>query len=280
MSQDRTQYENRPPAAPPARPLRPSRVLRKTRAGGIALCFKVNLADPRVVEIAAMAGYDCVWLCNEHVPSDWLCLENMVRAGKVYDLDTMLRVARGGYPDYVRGLEMDAAGLMVPHVMSVEDARQVVRMTKFPPVGRRAVDGGNADGGYCRVNFTDYLEAANRERFVLYQIEDPEAVEHAEAIAALPGVDGLFFGPGDFSVAIGKPGQVTDPQIIAARDRTIAAARRAGKLAGTPSSPANIRALVDLGCNFLSLGADVVGVSQYCDRLLAEAQAALGAGGR
>jgi 4-hydroxy-2-oxoheptanedioate aldolase len=166
---------------------------------------------------------------------------------------------------------MDAAGIMVPHVMSVEDARQVVRFTKFPPIGRRPVDGGNADGLYCRVDFLEYVAAANDERFVLYQIEDPEPMDQVEEIAALPGVDGLFFGPGDFSVAIGKPGMVADPEVETARARVFAAARAAGKIAATAAGVASLGRLVDQGCNFVSIGADVVGLGQYADRLIAEA---------
>jgi len=255
--------------------LRPSRVLRKIRSGGVALCFKHNLADPRAVEIAASAGYDCVWLCQEHVPSDNLAVENMIRAAKIYDVDAVVRAARGSYSDYIRGLEMDAAGIMVPHVMGLEDATRVVQMTKFPPLGRRAVDGGNADGGYTRVELQEYLEASNRERFVIFQIEDPEPLDQVEAIAELPGVDMLFFGPGDFSVAVGKPGRWDDPDVTAAGRRVVAAAVHAGKIAGTVTRPGGVREWADLGCRFLAVGADVVGLGQYVERLMAQLSEAL-----
>ncbi len=70
----------------------------------------------------------------------------MNRAAKVFDVDAIVRVPRGSYSDMIRPLELDAAGIMVPHVMSAEDARQVVRWTRFAPVGLRPLDGGNADG--------------------------------------------------------------------------------------------------------------------------------------
>ncbi|MEI6875123.1 MAG: aldolase/citrate lyase family protein, partial [Spirochaetota bacterium] len=126
--------------------MRGSRTLRKLRAGGVATCFKVNLSDPRSTEIAAMHGFDCVWTCMEHVGNDWSSIERQVLAAKTWDTDILCRVARGSYSDYVKPFELDAAGIMVPHVMSGEDAASVVRMTRFPPLGRRAVDGGNADG--------------------------------------------------------------------------------------------------------------------------------------
>ena len=87
--------------------MRPSKVLKKLRAGQLATCAKLNLADPRAVEIAAMCGFDCVWVGMEHIPSDWSIIENQIRAAKAYDVDTMVRVARGSYSDYIRPLEAD-----------------------------------------------------------------------------------------------------------------------------------------------------------------------------
>jgi 4-hydroxy-2-oxoheptanedioate aldolase len=177
--------------------MRPSRVLKKLRAGQVASCVKINLADPRVIDIAAMCGFDCVWLDMEHVPTDWSTIEHQIRAAKIFDCDTMVRVARGSYSAHVQPLEADAAGIMVPHVMSLEDAKKVVWQTRFHPVGRRPVDGGNADGAYCLVDFNEYIETANKERFVVVQIEDPEPLSDLEAICELPGIDMIFFGPGD-----------------------------------------------------------------------------------
>lgn len=245
--------------------MRPSRVLRKIRNGGVAGCLKINSSssDPRIVEVAAMTGINAIWLCTEHVPTNYGDLENQVRAARLHDVDAIVRVPRGSYSDYIRGFEMDAAGIMVPHVMDIEDAKNVVRITKFPPVGRRAVDGGNVDGGFCLVNLLEYLETANTERFNILQIEDPEAVPYLEQIAELPGVDGLLFGAGDFSVAIGKPGEMDAPEIEDVRKKVAVAARRHNKLAGALGTPATLPHLVDLGYNFINLGADVIAWAEY-----------------
>jgi 4-hydroxy-2-oxoheptanedioate aldolase len=248
--------------------MRPSRVLRKLRAGQIVTCAKVNTADARVVEIAAAAGFDCIWLCNEHVPTDWLQMENMVRAAKLHGADAMVRVSRGSYSDYIRPLEMDAAGLMVPHLMSAQQARDVVRMTKFHPVGRRPIDGGNLDGFFCKIDPVKYIEQANRERFVAVQIEDPEPLAELDEIAAVPGYDMLFFGPGDFSHGIGKLGQWDAPEIKAATIAVAEAAKRHGKFAGTVCAPANIPQMQDMGFQFLGLCADVIGLVQYFDDMM------------
>lgn len=250
--------------------MRPSRVLAKLRAGKLASCFKHNLADARAMEITAMAGFDCLWQDMEHVPNDLAVIEKGIWAAKSRDVDVMVRVARGSYSDYIRPLEMDAAGIMVPHVMSLADAKNVVRMTRFHPVGRRPVDGGNADGAYCGIEFTEYLKQANEQRFVVVQIEDPEPLAELDAIAALPGIDMLFFGPGDFSHGIGAPGAWDHPQLLDARRRVAEAAVAHGKFAGTVASAGNMDELIGLGYRFLSMGADVVGLSQYCKGIVAE----------
>jgi 4-hydroxy-2-oxoheptanedioate aldolase len=250
--------------------MRPSRTLAKLRTGGVATCFKLNLADARAAEIAAMAGFDCLWPDLEHVPNDLSVMEKTVWAAKSQNTDVMVRVARGSYSDYIRPLELDAAGIMVPHVMSLADAQAVVRMTRFHSIGRRPVDGGNADGAYCNIDFVEYLKQANEQRFVVVQIEDPEPLEELDAIAALPGIDMLFFGPGDFSHGIGAPGVWDHPQLLDARRRVAEAARAHGKFAGTVASPANLDELIALGYRFLNMGADVVGLSQYCKSVMAE----------
>jgi 4-hydroxy-2-oxoheptanedioate aldolase len=258
--------------------MRKSRVLERLRAGHVVYCLKANLADARVVEIAGLAGFDCVWTDMEHVANDWSVIERQVWAGKAHGTDIMVRVARGSYSDHVRPLELDAAGIMVPHVMSLDDARRVVSMTRFHPVGRRPVDGGNADGSYCAVDIHDYFREANAERFVCVQIEDPEPLPELDAIAALPGIDMLFFGPADFSQGIGAPASWDHPELVETRRRIAEVCVAHGKFAGTVGSPAALASLVGMGYRFLGMGADVVALMEYGQKILADCRAALPAG--
>jgi len=236
-------------------------VLRKLRAGQVVSCVKANLVDGRVIEIAGMAGFDCLWACMEHVPNDLSVIEQQVWVAKIHDMDVMVRVARGGYSDYIRPLEMDAAGIMVPHVMSAEDARNVVRMTRFHPIGRRPIDGGNADGAFCQIDVNEYIKQANEQRFIVLQMEDPEPFDELDAIAAVEGYDMLLFGALDFSHALGIPGQMDDPRVVEARQRVAEAAAAHGKFAGIPARLEQIPDLMEMGYQFFSLAADVVSLS-------------------
>lgn len=243
--------------------MRRSRVLQKLRAGEIVNCVKLNLSDARIAELAAMCGFDCQWIDMEHVPTDWSVMENQIRAAKLYDTDTLVRVAKGCYSDYIRPLEADAAGIMVPHLMTADEARQIVHYTRFHPVGRRPVDGGNVDGSYCLVPFAEYIKTANSERFLVVQIEDPEPLDELEQIAKIQGIDMLFFGPADFSQGIGTPGIWDNTFISETRKRIVDVARSNGKFAGTVGTIDNAQELSDMGYQFLGIAADVSCLGPY-----------------
>ncbi len=244
--------------------MRKSRVIRTIKEGKTAFSIKLNLADPRCAEIAAMSGgFDCIWIDMEHVPTDYSSVENIVRAAKIYDCDVLCRVARGSYSDLICPFEADCSGIMVPHLMSLEEAKKIVYYTKFAPIGRRPIDGGNADGKYCLVDGFDYIKEANEERFTIVQIEDPEPLPELEEICALPGIDMIFFGPADFSQGIGKTCQTGDEEVVNTRKLIAKTARKYGKMAGTVGSTANAQQLIDEGFNFINLGADVVGLGSY-----------------
>jgi 4-hydroxy-2-oxoheptanedioate aldolase len=196
-----------------------SKVLEELRAGKVASCTKLNTADCRVAEIADLCGFDCLWTDMEHIGNDFSVIEKQILTAKAYDTDCIVRVARGSYSDHIRPLELDASGIMVPHVMSIEDARRVAWMTKFHRIGQRPLDGGNANGAYCMIDTAEYTAQVNRERFTMIQIEDPEPMDDLDAICALPDIDIIFFGPGDFSQGIGDTANFSNSKLIEAHRR-------------------------------------------------------------
>ncbi len=243
--------------------MRKSKTLELLRNGSPVFSVKCNTADPRVVEIAAMFGIPCIWVDTEHTANDYFTTEKQIYAAKAYDADVLVRVPRGSYSDYIRPLELDASGIMVPHIMSVDDAKKVIETVRFHPIGKRPVDGGNADGKYAMIDTVTYTAQANQQRFVVLQIEDPEAMECVEEIAALPGFDMLFFGPGDYSHAIGHPGDMSHPEVKAGFIKVAEAAKKYGKFAGTVGGVANAAERVAMGYQFLNIGADVIALDFY-----------------
>ena len=237
-------------------------VLKKLRAGEAVWCGKTNLTDPCVIEIMGYLGVHCVWICMEHAPIGFETVAEQVRAAKMVGMDAMVRVAKGCYSDFIRPFEMDATGIMVPHCMSGDEAREIVQTTKFQPVGRRAIDSGNADGPYCLRPLPEYTAWCNRERFVVVQIEDKEAVDRMEEIIAVDGIDAFFLGPGDLSHSYGIPGETTHPLITEAVDKMAALCRRYNRPWGIPCGPDKAPEMLDKGARFLAGGADVLAIAE------------------
>lgn len=202
----------------------------------------------------------------EHVPNTLTDTENQIRAAKLHDADMLVRVPRGSYSDLIRPLEMNATGLMIPHVMNAEDALSIVRQTRFHPIGRRPIDGGNADGAYGNCPIQSYTQHANEQRFLILQIEDPEAMDHLDAIAAVEGFEVLFFGAGDYAHALGVAGQMDHPDVCDARKRVADAARRHGKHAGLIAIGDDVPDAIGMGYNFINLGSDVTALREYFKR--------------
>ena len=102
---------------------------------------------------------------------------------------------------------------------------------------------------------------------MIVQIEDPEPMAELDAIAATEGIDMLFFGPGDFSQGIGRPGEFSAPEVLDARRRVAEAALRHGKFAGTVAGFGNLAELAGMGYRFLNIGADVLALTEACTRI-------------
>jgi 4-hydroxy-2-oxoheptanedioate aldolase len=238
--------------------MRPSRVLKETRRGEVATVAKINISNPHVIELCGLAGFSAVWICNEHIPTDWSMIEHCVRAAKIHDMDVIVRVAKGSYSDYIKPFECDASGIMVPHVTSADEAKKVVDMCRFHPIGHRAVDGGNADGNYCQHEPADYIRFSNEEKFIILQIESPEGVAQADAIASVPGFEFLLFGPGDYSQQIGQYGKTHLPEVQEARRKVEEATAAHGKKGFAVGVPGPADNLLPRGYVLTCLGADVL----------------------
>ena len=130
--------------------------------------------------------------------------------------------------------------------------------------------GGNADGLYCMLDFKEYLRFANANRMVIVQIEDPEPLAELDQICQVEGIDMLFFGPGDFSQAIGHPGEFSHPEIARVRRLVVETAHKYGKFAGTVASPSVTEVFAE-GYDFVNCGSDVGAMISAVNAGLAQA---------
>ncbi len=168
-----------------------------------------------------------------------------------------VRVPEDKYHFLARVLDAGALGVMVANVKTAAQAARIVDAVKYPPQGHRGLGLGHAHNNYIAPNPVEYLEYANKNTTVICQIESPEGVENAKAIAATPGVDVLWVGHFDLTASMGILAQFDHPEFHAALRAVVSAAHKHGKGAAIqPSSPSQLTAWREVGFNILSYGAD------------------------
>ncbi len=244
--------------------MRKNRVLEKLRQGKAALVTTVTpYASPKLTEMIGMLDFDCVWIDMEHQDYSYDQLFDMALGCRSSGCEPMARIRKGDYWTYSRPFEAGATGIMVPHCRSGAEAEQIVRYSRFHPLGMRGIDGVEVSADYGLAPTGEYMAHANHETFVCVQIEDHEAVDDVDAIAAVAGVDILFVGPADLSQSYGIPLQTHDPLIQRAIERVANAAAKHGKAWGLPVGSAEVgERYYEMGARFLACGAAIIMLQQ------------------
>lgn len=177
-----------------------------------------------------MTGLDCLCLDAEHAPFDRASLDSCIYAARAGGMDVLVRVPSSAPEHLLNALDCGATGVVVPHVRSVADAEAVAKAAQYGP-GGRGYAGSSRAAGFTTIPMAEHKRNSAAQTVVLAQIEDPEAVEQVEAIARVAGLDALFVGRVDLTVAYGAESQ-DDPRVLAAVERICAAGRQAGKPVG------------------------------------------------
>lgn len=203
----------------------------KINNGGKAIGTFLELGSTAMVECLALSGFDYIIIDTEHGPFETESVMEYICAGKGRGMTPLVRTKDASRPAILKNLDAGAMGLVIPNIHSVEDVRQVIRYGKYYPLGERGVAFGRGCGYGMEKEqpIEAYFEECNRETMIIPQCETVGCLEQIEEITALPGVDGIFVGPYDLSTAMGKPGQFSDGEIIAAADRVLNACKAAGK---------------------------------------------------
>lgn len=240
---------------------KPNKVRAKLAAGKLVTGTANYSAAPSMVEAAGYAGIDFIRIDTEHAWRRDESLENMLRAATIADVVPIVRIDRDDPYLARKALEVGAGGLVVPHVSSAADARDLVAAAKFPPLGRRGIGSLCPSGEWGRRSREEWVAWSNSEPLVGVMIESVEAISAVTEILAVDGIDFALFGPGDFGMSIGSD----DQALIKAKTedglaQTCAAARSLGKhvMLGVGMKDGEIRARVALGVTMLEFSHDVV----------------------
>ena len=194
----------------------------------------MNSYLPNFPRAAAVAGFDGIWVDGEHNAFDPRETQALAGFHQLADIDCLWRPPTREKVALYRILEDGASGLIIPHVESVDEVRALVQAVRFPPLGNRGLGGSGLDCDYSVSAGKAYPADANRETVLFIQVETPEALEQAEAMVAVEGVDGIFLGPGDMALRLGCDTSPKDPKMAQVQRRIAAAAAKAGKVWGCP----------------------------------------------
>jgi 2-keto-3-deoxy-L-rhamnonate aldolase RhmA len=194
--------------------------------GAAVGCMLFEFDTPRVMRLLAAAGVDFALFDLEHTAWDAESLRRTLAAGRDTGIHTVTRVVRAQYALVATALDAGSRGVMAPMVESADEARLLVESARYPPLGRRGFGVIMSDelaGGPAAA-----AERANRDTFVIAQIESEAGVEHADEILAVPGIDAAWVGQFDLSLSLGCPGEFDHPRYVEAVDHLLATCRRRG----------------------------------------------------
>lgn len=204
---------------------------KRLKNGETLLGSFVTMNNPDGAEILAMTGFDFLVIDCEHGPMSVESATDLIRAGEVRGVPSIVRVKDSEAATILRSLDIGAAGVQVPQVGSGEIAAAVADAAHYYPLGHRGLAMPRA-ADFGRMQVEEYFQKTREELLVIAQCESAEGLENLEAVAATPGIDVVFLGPFDLSHSLGIPGRVEDPQIKAAERKIVEVCEKNGKAAG------------------------------------------------
>ncbi len=224
-------------------PLHPNRLLADISAGKVQNVYVCgNHATTRHIDFVGETGhFPAIWFDLEHfdIPIRQLATLNMV--AHAHRMTTIARFKATNYQNVQRVLETGVGAIMCAMVENAEEAANIVRWAKFnnpspregETTGQRGWNGGGVDARYGTISAAEYVSYQNTEVAILCQVETEEALEKVDEIIATPGVNAIFFGPGDFAHRIGHLGQLNHPRVMHAMETVAKACQRHSKWWGT-----------------------------------------------
>ena len=251
----------------------------KLKAGKPSIGSWLSMAHVSIAEILASAGYDFVVVETEHTAIDVSEVLKLLIAIEHGGAVPLVRLAWNDPIQAKAVLDSGAAGVLVPMVNTKADAELAVKAVKYPPLGFRGVGLARAQG-YGQT-FDDYVRRSNQDSLLVVQIEHIDAVNNIDDILSVPGIDATFIGPYDLSSSMGIPGQLSHPDVVAAKERVLQATLAHGLTPGIhlvhPDRAAQeLPDVIARGYRFIALGTDILFLGDSCRALHAAARKAVG----
>ena len=227
--------------------------------GEVASSMTVRLTrGVEIARLAATAGFDSLYIDLEHSSLSLETTSQICVAALSVGIAPFARVPQVALIQRV--LDGGALGIIAPDIRNAEQAREIVRAAKYPPLGKRGYGSGLAQFGFRSPPTTTHYRVLNEATMVIVQFESAEAIDRAEEIFAVEGVDMALFGTNDLTADMGIPGEYDHPRVRDAYVRAIAAAKKHGKhvgIGGLATRPKLTAEFVKMGARYVSTGTDL-----------------------
>ena len=231
-----------------------NKVKRALRENRLALGTYVTFADPQVVEIIGLSGFDAAFIDMEHTTFDLGLISQMIIAAELVGVTSMIRIPGNDENLILRLLDAGAQGIIIPHIDGLEGAKRALDAVRYAPLGHRGGAGGTRAARFGTVGWDEHTRTSNENIVLSVMTEDEKGISEIGQIAQLPGIDLVSIGPTDFSEYMG----IRDPQspVIRARlDELAAEVKAAGgaKLSmpmNHPAFPLTAKELQDMGVGY------------------------------
>ncbi len=237
----------------------------------------LGTGEPYIAEILAGTGFDWLLIDGEHAPNDVRSilgqLQGIASSVGAFPVtpavsNAVVRIPHGDTALIKQCLDIGAQNMLIPMVNTAEQAAELAQAMRYPPLGIRGLGTTMARAARWQ-RYPNYLHEANDQVCLLVQVESVEGMNNIDAIAATPGVDGVFIGPADLAASMGHPGNATHPDVQAQVEHGMRRIQAAGKAAGILSvTEEQARKWLDAGALFVAVGVDVMLLNAAASALL------------
>jgi 2-keto-3-deoxy-L-rhamnonate aldolase RhmA len=220
--------------------------IRQARTGDVAKAMKTGTMDWMFIDL-------------EHGAMSLDSATQIAVGGLDAGITPIVRVPKGEYSMATRALDGGALGIVMPHVDDADEAREIVSHLKYPPIGHRSAYGALPQFDFNVTDPAKAIEILNRITLTVVMLESPEAIERADEIAAVEGVDVLLIGTNDLTTEMGIPGQMEDDRVVAAYEKVLAACAKHGKWPGMGGvyAPSAMARYIGMGMKMILSGNDI-----------------------
>lgn len=242
--------------------MRGNRVKQKLQAGEIANVLSGHSISSDSIDFCGQLGFDGFWIEGEHGAVTWDQISDMSRACDLWNMTSVMRVHQHEPGVITRALDRGVNGIVVPHVNTKAQAEQIVKATRFAPIGQR----GMFSGGRRGYGDPNYIQNANEDVLLVVLIEEAEAIRNLAEIISVEHIDVFFVAPSDLAQSLGLIGQPYHPEVQAVVQRAIQQITAAGKVAGTIGLESVLQTHIQSGARFFMTSYDAwikAGASQY-----------------